>query len=195
MAKSVHLALAAIAVVAVPALAANKMGAVSTATTKTMHAAMSLHVTPGLWEITVTPNMKGELPISSEELAQIPPERRAKMMAAMRGILGTPHKMRECMTTEKLNNGFTIGHDSSTCTQTVVTNTANAMEVQQKCSGDTDGTQSVDVKFLASSPTSVTGTTHVIAARGGHSMTLDSTLTGQWVSSSCGKVKDVEVEK
>ena len=117
------------------------------------------------------------------------------MMAAIRGAIGTPHKMRECMTREKLDKGFTIGHDRAHCTEDVVSNTATSMEVRHTCSGSSDGMQSVDVKFVAASPTSVSGTTHMAMARAGKSMTVDSTVSGQWLSANCGSVKDVEVEQ
>ena len=196
MSRKFQLAAAAIAIAAAPAFSAtNKAKSPSSMTNTPVHAAMALHVNPGLWEVTVTPNMKGDLPLSDDELAKIPADRRAKFMAAMRGMIGTPHKMRECMTREKLNKGFTIGRNDPNCTESVVSNTANAMEVQATCTGSSDGMQSMDVKFMASSPTSVAGTTHVVAARHGRSMTVDSTLAGQWLSSNCGSVKDVEVEQ
>lgn len=159
----------------------------------TVHAA--LHVNPGLWEVMVTPKMSGQMPLSDEEMARIPADRRAKMIAMMQTMMAKPHKMRECMTQAKIDKGFTVGRDRANCTSTVVSNTASAMEIQARCSEGRDGTQNVDIKFMAPSPTTVTGTTHIIAARAGRSMTVDSTVAGRWLGANCGSVKDVEVEQ
>lgn len=184
-------AVAVIVAGAAPALSATNK---TTSGPSTVHSA--LHVNPGLWEVTVTPKMSGQMPISDEEMAKIPAERRAKMMAMMQSMMAKPHKMRECMTQAKIDKGFTVGRDNADCTSTVVSNTANAMEVQAKCSGERDGgAQTVDVKFMASSPTSVTGMTHVVAERRGKSMTIDSVVSGHWLGANCGNVKDVEMEQ
>ena len=182
MSRTSTFALAAFALAAAPAVSA----------TPTMHA--TLHVNPGLWEVTVSPKMSGQLPISDAELARIPAERRAKFMAAMQSMVGKPHKMKECITQEKLSKGFQVGRDSARCTSTVVTNTASAMEIRESCPADQGGMTSVDVKFMASSPTSVIGTTHVVAGHGGKTMTVDSTVAARWIGAGCGAIKDVEIE-
>ena len=190
MPKAIHVAFASIVVAAMPALAANS----KTAAPPPTKVQAMIHVNPGLWEVTITPKVSGEMPISDDELAKIPAERRAKIMAMMQHAIATPHKMKECMTQEKLNKGFSVGRDSEHCTSTVVSNTMSEMNIQETCSGDSDGVQSMSVHFIASGPASITGTTHVVASRRGRGMTIDSTVSGQWLGSSCGAVKDVEVE-
>jgi len=177
-----------VAMACAPALAAT--GGMTRATVAKTHA--TLNVSTGLWEVTVTPKLSGQLPISDAELARIPAAQRAKFMAAMQGMSGRTRKMRECLTQDKLNEGFSLG-DREGCTSTVVANTASAMEVREACQGNSEGLKTVDVKFIAGSTTSVTGQAHMVVSRGGKTMKIDDSMSGSWISSSCGNVKDVEV--
>lgn len=163
------------------------------AATTTVHA--MIHVTPGLWEVISVPKASGDMPMSPEEMAQIPPAQRARIMATMRSVFSTPRKMKECMTPEKLAQGFKVGPENDSCTSSVVSNTASGMEVRTTCSAGERGLQSADFKFHASGMTNVAGTTHMVFARGGRSMTVDSTITGRWLGADCGTVTDVEVEQ
>ena len=202
MSRKILLAFAAIAIAAVPALAATSSKphdttAVKHSTPVKMHAVhtevhASLNVSTGLWEVTVTPKLSGQLPVSDAEMAQIPAAQRARYMAAMHAMSGRTRKMRECLTQEKLNKGFSLGGEEG-CTATVVSNTASMMEVRETCADNNEGLQSADFKFLASSTTSIAGQGHMVVSRDGRTMKIDHTIAGHWLSSSCGNVKDVEV--
>ncbi len=41
----------------------------------------------------------------------------------------------------------------------------------------------------------MTGKINVVVTSSGKTMTVDSTVHGKWLSSSCGAVKDAELEK
>jgi Protein of unknown function (DUF3617) len=183
MSRNVVLALGAIAAVTVPAAAAT-----------TVHAAMAMHVNPGLWEVTVTPKASGQLPVSDAELARIPADRRAKIMAAMQSIMNKPHTMKECLTEEKLSKGFVVGRENASCTSNVISNTASLMEVQTTCTAAADGLRTMDLRFQSHGSGDVMGTTHMIMTRGAKTMTVDGTMTGHWLGSDCGSVKTVKME-
>jgi hypothetical protein len=152
--------------------------------------AVKLNVKVGLWEVTTTGKTQGDIP--EQMLAQIPPERRAQMIAAIKASANRTHTYRQCMTTDKLSKGFDVQPSHENCQRSVVANSATDMTVKEQCSGD-DGVQSVNVHFHADSSESVTGTVTAIVTRGGQSMNFDSNMQGKWLGSSCGDVKDVQV--
>ena len=64
-------------------------------------AAATLNLNPGLWEMTTTGETTGAPPIPADILAQMPPERRAKLEAAMAANAtraSTPHVSKQCIT-------------------------------------------------------------------------------------------------
>lgn len=181
MSRTLCFALAAMTAAALPAMAK-----------ETVHAAM--HVNPGLWEVTVSPKASGEMPMDPEMMARMPAAQRAKVMAMMQSAVSKPRKMRECMTPEKLAKGFSLDRPEANCTQTVLANNASAMEVQMTCAPNRGGLTSAHFKLAVANMANVAGTSQMVFSRGGRSMTVDSTMTGQWLGSNCGKVKDVEME-
>jgi hypothetical protein len=66
---------------------------------------VKLNVKLGLWEVT-TSGKTGDIP--EQMLAQIPPERRAQMIAAIKASANRTRTYRQCMTAEKLAKGFDV---------------------------------------------------------------------------------------
>ena len=48
------------------------------------------NIKPGLWEVTVTPKVSGEMPIPEDQLAKMTPEQRAKVEAMVKGAGSKP---------------------------------------------------------------------------------------------------------
>ena len=147
----------------------------------------------GLWEITTVTKMAGLPGMSDEMLAKIPPERRAKLLAALEARSGKPRVMKECMTEEKIAKGFKADEDSS-CTRHVLSSSASEVKVHDECTTD-EGKRTFDGHFQMPDREHMTGTLHMVMTRGERSMNVDGTLEGKWLAASCGAVKDVEVEK
>ena len=147
----------------------------------------------GLWEITTTTKMAGMPAISDEMLAKIPPERRARMLAALQASSGKPHVAKEYMTEEKIARGFKADEGSS-CTRKVLASSGSEVKVHDECTSE-EGKRTVDGHFQMTDHEHMTGTVHIVTTRGERTMNLDGTLEGKWLSASCGAVKDVEVEK
>jgi hypothetical protein len=147
----------------------------------------------GLWEITTTTKMAGLPGMSDEMLAKIPPERRAKMLAALEARSGKPHVAKQCMTEEKIARGFKTDEGDS-CTRQVLASSATEVKVHDECTTE-QGKRITDAHFQMTDHEHMTGTVHVVMTRGERTMNLDGTLEGKWLSASCGNVKDVEVEK
>jgi hypothetical protein len=158
-----------------------------------------LNVKLGLWEIATHPQVSGNLPITDEQLAKLPPDQRAKFEAAMQAAIARgaqPRIFKECMTAEKRAHGFEAGSDPSktNCQVTLVTNTSNEFESHRECVTD-DGKQSTSVHFRVVSSDHVAGTVNALISHGGKTMTVNSTMEGKWLGADCGAVKDIELEK
>jgi len=177
-----HLALVAAVAIAAPALGAdNDMS----------HAAMQLE--PGLWEFAQTQKVSGDTVIADKMLARVPPEQREQFLAEMRRMLEEPHKVRECMTQAKFEQQVFL--KSTGCTETVVSNTASLIEIKTACRTDNEGTQDLDHKIAAASPTSLTSSLHAVVARDGKTMTVDSTEIARRLGADCGDLKENEIRE
>jgi hypothetical protein len=177
--------------------------AVTTLTTVTLaHAAdiIKPNIKPGLWEVTSSPQMSGQIPVPEEELAKMTPEQRARMEAAMKSYMANsakPHVHKECMTPEKIARGFDIdrrGADSS-CIRKVVSSSSSELTLHDECNNNNQKTVS-DVHFEVNSGTQMSGKINIVmTSPSGRTMKVNSTLQGKWLGASCGSVKDGEVEK
>jgi Protein of unknown function (DUF3617) len=152
----------------------------------------------GLWEVTTHPQISGQMPISQEQLQELPPEQRARIEAAMQAMMGQAnrqHVMRECMTPEKRAKGFDLGYESSSsCKTTVIRNTSSALEVRRECSGESE-LRSMTERMQMSGPRHITGTIDALMSQGGKQMTMHVTLEGKWLGADCGGVTDSQVVK
>src|SRR5437868_5425364 len=78
----------------------------------------ALNVRLGLWETTSTTNVGGQMPIDTSKMT---PEQKARMEAAMRGMLGKhTNTTTSCLTKERLERGtFTDEQDRPDCKTTI----------------------------------------------------------------------------
>ena len=154
---------------------------------------ISLHVRPGLWEMTSSGQASGAPPIPPELLARLPPERRAKFEAAMAASMArtaAPRSHRQCVTEENLAHGFNpekVPAGAGQCTQTVVSSTASVMEVHEECTGREK--VSATFHFEAANPESMNGTIDMVMSDGVHSMNVKRVIQGKWLGADCGNVK------
>jgi len=153
------------------------------------------NIKPGLWQVTVTPKMSGEMPIPEDQLAKMTPEQRAKIDAAMKGAGSKPHVYKDCMTPEKIAKGFQMerGADEASCKRNIITSTASELTLHDECNHTNRKTVS-DVHFEFKGGTQINGKMHIVTTSSGKSMTVDSSVAGKYVTASCGSVKDAEPE-
>jgi hypothetical protein len=154
------------------------------------------NIKPGLWEVSVSPKMSGEMPIPEDQLAKMTPEQRARIEAAMKNAAAKPRVYKECMTPEKIAKGFEMdrGADAASCKRNVISSTPSELTLHDECN-DTKRKSSTDVHFEIKGGTQMNGKVHIVVTQSGKSMTVDSTLTGKWLSASCGSIKDAEPQK
>jgi len=150
----------------------------------------------GLWEITVQPQMSGVPPLSDAQLQNIPPDKRAQIMAMMQSRMGgsSPHVVKECITPEKQARGFSAARgNAGNCQSTVVTNTGSEFEVHNECT-DGDRKMSITTHVQSDGAGQMSGNVTSVITRGGQTMNVNATMKGRWLGASCGDIKDVQVE-
>lgn len=151
----------------------------------------SLNVKLGLWQTTVATNMSGLPAIPDSALAQLSPDQRAKIQAAMKQVSGQPMTTKSCMTKEKLDKSEGFRNAPKSCTYTVVSSTSSKLEMKLTC---------------AQNGMTITGNVHVEAVDGenvkgsiqmntsgnsgeGNGMNMNSTFASKWLGAACGNVQ------
>jgi hypothetical protein len=156
---------------------------------------VKLNVSTGLWQVTTTTQTSGAPPIPPEELANLTPEQRAKVMATMQAVMANaakPRNFTECVTEDQLRKGFnTDPNDKDRCVNTVLSNTGSVLQVKMVCNG-ADPQYSGTMTFRAAGPHAVTGESNLVATGHGKTMTIKSNVSGKWVSGDCGSLKPGE---
>ena len=157
----------------------------------------TLNVKPGLWEMTTSSLMEGEMPIPDEALAKMTPEQRSKMeamLSAMKSRAKAPHVFRECLTEKQIREGLQMrDRDDPACHRTVTSTSGTRLEVREECSGA--HARSVTAKFEASDPGTLHG--HVVAeiTHGMHTMTVTSEIAGKRLGSDCGGLAPGQMQR
>jgi len=168
-----HLALVAI-VLASTALASNTQ----------------LNVKPGAWELTLRTTMNGN-PIPAASLAQMSPEQRTKIQAAMQARSGktTSRVFKECLTAADLKNPDTFGKngdDDEGCRTTVISESPTQRKLRMVCTGDNPHTGTGTIS--APSPTQMTGVIDIIGTATGAKIHIEE--SGRWLGANCAGIKD-----
>jgi hypothetical protein len=165
----------------------------SVGTALTAHAdGISLNVRPGLWEMTTSGQSSGTPPIPAELLASMPPERRAKIEAAMAASMArsnASHTFQQCVTPESLKRGIEADENKGgrSCTQRIVSSNGSAMDIDEECSGRER--VSGKIHFEAASPEAMDGSVNLAMTDGVHAMTIKRVIKGKWLGADCGSVK------
>jgi hypothetical protein len=148
--------------------------------------APKINVKMGLWEVTSTTNMTGNVPMP--DTSQMTPEQAAAVKAAMGGMMG-PHTttIKECLTKEKFDQGMLT--DQKNCKTTIATNTATVLEVELTCDQGRGGKMTGVMHFEAPTPETMAGTFKGASAMGTQTMNITGTYAGKWTSADCGAIK------
>ena len=163
------------------------------------HAADSikLNVKPGLWEFSSAGQANGMPPIPDEALARLTPEQRQQFQAAIQSSMGSaskPKLFKECITPEKVAQGFDVQESKdSTCQRSVVSSTSSEFAIHAVCTR-TEGSTTIDSHYQLNGSDQVAGTVHVVTSREGKTMTIDSSVNGKWLGASCGSITGIQLE-
>jgi len=155
-------------------------------------------VKPGLWENTTTTEMSGmampQMPqLTPEQLAQLPPEARARLQA-MKGGMGTPRvsTSKACITKEQLSKP--LSNIDQSCTAKLVSSTSSSQQIHFDCSrGNTKTVGDLTLNRVDSEH--MKGDMAMKATGDGStpgapaSVTIKVTFNNKWLSADCGDVK------
>jgi hypothetical protein len=151
------------------------------------YATTPLNVKTGQWESTRITRIEGNT-IPKAALAQMPPERRAKIeqaMAARAAAKPAPKTSTSCLTEKERNDGGFAETDDD-CKKTVVSATATHWETTLTCNRD-GMTQTGHMTLDAPSSDRVIGKMELTTGEGGK-ITVD--FTGKWVGANCPASSD-----
>lgn len=148
---------------------------------------LALNIETGLWEMTSTPHLSGDIP----DQANLTADQRAKLEAAMRKTMA-PRRYRECMTPEKLQHAFDQPPTAAAkCQRTVLVNSATEMQMRVDCT-DAQGTHQMSVHVQAPGPEAIIGTMTLVSTRNGKTFTILNNIEGKRVAADCGSVTNIE---
>jgi hypothetical protein len=151
-----------------------------------MAQAPALNVRMGLWEVSSTVKMTGEMP--GMDTSNMTPEQKAAMAAAMQNMMARPTITKTCMTKAKFDQKeFLADMPGDQCKQVLTTNTATVLDAKVTCTGSRPMTATAH--FEAQSPATFTGSVKSTTTDSGKSMDVDMTMAGKWLSADCGDVK------
>jgi hypothetical protein len=148
--------------------------------------AAELAANTGLWEMTSSVKMQGEL-LSPEMLAQLPPQARAQIEASMQSAQ-QPHTHRMCLTEEKLRRGFRFDQQrSDQCQQQIVSETSTLIEMRGVCHQQT-GDATMHARITLTGRDQMTGTFDMDSKSivGPHH--ISGQISGRWIGADCGAV-------
>jgi len=153
---------------------------------------ITLHVNTGLWEITSEITMHGMPNIPAAMLDKLPPERRARALAAMQAAMASaakPQARKSCVTQKELDRPFRGMQDEPgmTCKETVISATSTVEDIKVACTGKR--TMNGTFHFEAPTPATMHGHVTMAFSEAGRSMNTAVEMQGQWLGSACGSVK------
>ncbi len=149
--------------------------------------APKINVKLGLWEMTSTTTMSGDMP--GMDTSKMTAEQQAQMKAMMSQMMNKPmvNTSQNCLTKEKFEKGDFGDMDKDKCKQTVLTNDGTTYAFKEECTGDQ--AMSATFTMTAPTPTSFAGKFDGTVSQQGKTMKVSGTLAGKYLGADCGKVK------
>lgn len=145
--------------------------------------AESFNAKTGAWEMTVTTTTTGN-PLSPSMLADMPPEKRAKVEQAMKERDGKPitTSYKTCITQKELDQDhFINSEDNVQCTKKVLTKSATKLVLDQTCPPPHASTGRATIE--AKTPERLLGTIDTV--QGGATGKAHVEIRGKWLAASC----------
>ncbi|HEX3809058.1 MAG TPA: DUF3617 domain-containing protein [Rhizomicrobium sp.] len=159
--------------------------------------AASLNVKTGLWETTSQAQVSGAPPVPQAALDKMPPEARAKMDAAVKGIMAAmskPHTARSCVTQDQIDKAFAdMGKNQGDCKRTSISGSDSEQTFQMVCKSP-HGTMTGNFHIAAANPETVNGVFDMAVVGEGNTMKIHTVMQGRWISAGCGDIKPGDVK-
>ncbi len=142
----------------------------------------------GLWDFATTVQMSGAPPIPN--LDQMPPEQRARIESAMKGMMGSPrtNNVKSCVTKDGIQDAIAKANSNNgnKCEPKITSMTASKVELHMECS---DPQASGDMSIERESSDRIKGNGSIKTTSNGRTMDMKWSMTGTFVSADCGDLK------
>lgn len=151
--------------------------------------AASFNAKPGAWQMSVSTLIVGN-PLPPEVLESMPPEKRAKVEAAMKARAAKPitltHKV--CVTQKNLDQDRIIksGEEDSQCTRKVLSKSATKLVMEQICPEPRASTSQITIEALT--PETLSASVARVRGDGKGKVKLD--VKGFWLGPDCAGLED-----
>jgi hypothetical protein len=155
--------------------------------------AIAADVTPldvklGEWETTMTSQGLGPAigaGIRPEVLAQMPPEQRAKMEAALKQAnQPRPTVTRRCVSKDELSKALLLGNSQASCKATLVNSTSTKQEAHVECA-EKGMTSTGTILVEAQNSETIRLDIQVTALVNGQPTKVSTSGTSKWISATC----------
>lgn len=151
--------------------------------------AASFNAKPGAWEMTISTLVAGN-PIPPEALANMPPEKRAKIEETMKARAGKPstHTYKNCMSQKELDQDRIIKSedDDSKCARKVLSKSATKIVMEQTCPAPHASKSQMTIE--AKTPENLVASIDMV--QGGASGKVHVDMKGHWLGASCAGIKE-----
>ena len=164
--------------------------AVALAVGAPLHAlAASFNAKPGAWELTISTLVAGN-PIPPEALANLPPEKRAKIEETMKARAGKPstHTYKTCISQKELDQDRIIKseNDDSKCARKVLSKSATKLVMEQACPAPHASTSQMTIE--AKTPENLMASIDMV--QGGASGKVHVDMKGHWLGASWAGIRE-----
>ena len=174
---------------------------ISITITFSAHAAQK-QMKPGLWENTF--NIKSQSGTIEKAMAELKskmgsmPEQQRKMMEEVMakqglGVNQQGTSIKVCISKEQAQNMQIPQGENENCTQKVVKRTDNSIKIKFECVGDNPA--SGEGEFTFTSPTEYSGLSTINTKLDSKQERIQMSQKGKWLSSDCGEIKSVTINK
>lgn len=170
------------------------LAGLSAAIVATAVLAEPLAIKIGLWEITSTTDISGEMAIPPDAWANLSAEERAKAQAAMKQLADEGPRTetdRSCVTQKDLEEPFGSGREQdASCRNTFLNQSSKEQRIRIECTGETRGTGEFQIRVLDAQ--NVKGALRMSSTDGEHEMKIRADIVGKWLGSDCGDLAEEE---
>jgi len=133
--------------------------------------------------------MSGMPPIPN--LDKMPPEQRARIEGAMKGMNG-PHSttQKRCMTKESIDKAIANANNNKSCTTKIGEMSATRLSMHLDCTSDKgDAKTTGDILIERLDREHFKGSGAMKSTGSGHTMDIKWSMVGNYVSADCGDIK------
>lgn len=151
--------------------------------------AESFNAKPGAWEMTITTLTTGN-PMPPAALANMPPEKRAKIEETMKARAGKPstHTYKSCVSQKDLDQNSIVKseNEDNKCTRKVLSKSATKIVMEQTCPASHASKSQMTIE--AKTAENLVASMDMMQGGAGGKVHVD--MKGHWLGASCAGIRE-----